>query len=287
MKELVIISGKGGTGKTSVTGALAYLAEKTVFADCDVDAADLHLVLKPDTVTETPFWGMQMPVIDNTLCSQCGRCRELCRFDAISENFEIDPVNCEGCAVCVWNCPENAITLHDHQAGVLYISNTERGTMVHARLGAGEENSGKLVTQVRAEAKKIAEQQNAALILVDGPPGIGCPVIASLGGADLLLVVTEPSLSAVHDMKRAVALARHFNVPAAICINKFDINPEITREISEYGQKNNIEILTGIPYNANILQAQKLGKSIFALQDKELDKCFRQLWQQLKTILNI
>ncbi|HPG40962.1 MAG TPA: ATP-binding protein [bacterium] len=287
MKELVIISGKGGTGKTSVTGALAYLAENAVFADCDVDAADLHLVLKPQIISEEPFWGMPKPVIDSDLCTQCGRCRELCRFDAITTDFRIDPVNCEGCAVCVWNCPEKAISLHDHQSGVLFISATARGPMVHARLDAGEENSGKLVSKVRTKAKEIAETGKSGMILVDGPPGTGCPVIASLGGADLLLIVTEPSLSAVHDMKRTVALARHFNVPAALCINKCDINADITKEITEYGKKNNIEILAEIPYNANILLAQKLGKSVFMLNDVGLNTRFRQLWQKIQTILNI
>jgi len=224
MKELVILSGKGGTGKTTITAAFASLAENMVLCDCDVDAADLHLILKPDFNTTSDFKGGNEAVIDQDKCTECGRCIEVCRFDAVNSIFQVDPIACEGCGVCVDLCPEQAIDFPETICGQWYISDTRLGPMVHARLGIAQENSGKLVSLVRQEAKKIAQKKDLNLILTDGPPGVGCPVIASIGQATSILIIAEPTVSGIHDMERVGQLSRHFNIPAMILINKFDLN---------------------------------------------------------------
>ncbi|MGB5619991.1 MAG: ATP-binding protein, partial [Desulfobacterales bacterium] len=234
MHELIVISGKGGTGKTSLVAAFASLAENKVLCDADVDAADLHLVMAPDIRQREPFTSGHTAVIENKRCTECGLCRELCRWDAIAEDFAVDAVACEGCGVCVHFCPEKAIDFPENSCGEWFVSETRFGPMVHARLGIAEENSGKLVALVRQEARKLAEARGVNLILTDGPPGVGCPVIASMGGASGVLIVAEPSVSGVHDMERVVQLAAHFNVPAMVCVNKFDINTEKSRQIEEF-----------------------------------------------------
>ena len=219
MREMIVISGKGGTGKTSLMAAFASLAENKVLCDADVDAADLHLIMEPEIIKRSNFKSGHSAVVHAAKCTECGLCRYLCRWQAISPNFEVDPISCEGCGVCVYFCPEQAIDFPENTCGEWFISNTRLGPMVHARLGIAEENSGKLVTLVRREARKLAEEKGLDLILTDGPPGVGCPVIASIGGADAILIVTEPTVSGRHDMQRVAQLAAHFKVPAMICIN--------------------------------------------------------------------
>ena len=218
MKEIVILSGKGGTGKTTIVGSFAALAERKVLADCDVDAADLYLLLSPSRKQKSEFWSGQVAVINEEKCTQCDLCQELCRFDAIID-FKIDPVSCEGCGFCSHICPVEAITMRENMAGHWFISETKYGPLVHARLGIAQENSGKLVAVVRQQAKKIAENEGADLIISDGPPGIGCPVISSLSGVSLALLVTEPTLSGMHDLERVLGVCHHFGIPALVCIN--------------------------------------------------------------------
>ncbi|MBN1467048.1 P-loop NTPase [candidate division KSB1 bacterium] len=270
MKEIVIISGKGGTGKTSVAGALATLLPRAILADCDVDAPDLHLLLQPYIRKRESFSGSKVARIDESLCSACGICRQVCRFDAITPDYRVDEMSCEGCGVCVWNCPEEAISFLPRDSGEWYISTTRFGEMVHARLHPGEENSGKLVTQVRTIARDRAERQDLDFLLVDGPPGVGCPVIAAIGGADLLLVVTEPTRSAIHDMGRVLQLARHFDVPAGICVNKYDLNEEMAQEIVEFCRRENVPLLGKIAYDPQFVEAQVQGKTILELNSAAL-----------------
>jgi MinD superfamily P-loop ATPase len=224
MKEIVIISGKGGTGKTTLCASFASLARDAVIADCDVDAADLHLLLAPRVLQEADFVGGRTPVIDSELCAECGDCQAWCRFDAIELDIDagyiIDPLACEHCALCAYVCPEEAISMQSSVSGRWFISETAQGKLVHARLAPGEDNSGKLVTLVRREARRLAEETGARWILNDGPPGVGCPVTAAITGVDLALIVTEPTLSGIHDMQRVEALCRHFQIPALVCINK-------------------------------------------------------------------
>jgi MinD superfamily P-loop ATPase len=263
MKELIVISGKGGTGKTSLMGAFAYLAENKVLCDADVDAADLHLLTNPSVRQQHDFKSGHTAFIDKGGCTACGMCRDLCRWDAIDDDFIIDPIACEGCGVCVYFCPEKTIEFPENTCGEWYISDTRFGPMVHARLGIAEENSGKLVTLVRSEAKKLAEQIAAPLILTDGPPGVGCPVIAAIGGANGVLAVAEPSVSGIHDLKRVCQLAAHFKVPAMICINKFDLNMAMTEEIESYARSSGIECLGRIPFDPVFTHAMVQAQTIF------------------------
>ena len=263
MRELIVISGKGGTGKTSLTAAFATLAENKVLCDADVDAADLHLLTAPKIIQRSNFQGGCCAVIDRDKCTQCGLCIELCRFDAIDQTYEVDRIDCEGCGVCVDFCPEQAIDFPVKTCGEWYISETRFGPMVHARLGIAEENSGKLVTLVRQEAKKIAEKKNLDLIITDGPPGIGCPVIASIGGASAVLIVTEPTVSGIHDMERVVQLADHFHVPAMICVNKFDLNMEQTKAIEHFAKEKKMPVLGEIPFDPIFIESMVRGQTIF------------------------
>lgn len=286
MKELVVISGKGGTGKTSVLGALASLANNAVLADCDVDAANLHVLLKPDVQKRSSFIGGKIARINSTKCISCGICRDVCRFDAITAHYKVDEIACEGCGVCVWNCPEEAISFDDQKNGEWFISKTRFGDMVHARLGIAEENSGKLVSLVRNEAKKLAKENGKDLLLVDGPPGTGCPVIAAIGGADAVLIVVEPTLSAIHDMQRVIKLARHFDVPAKIVINKTDLNSTLTSEITTYCEHEHLPIAGTIPYNLDIVRAQMNGQTVMEFGNESLKAQFSELWKNLQVILS-
>jgi len=272
MKEIVVISGKGGTGKTSITASLAALAQNAVVADCDVDAADLHLLLQPKIVSTADFSGGKKARVITDKCTSCGKCHEVCNFDApkldgpgndiVEKTYAIDPVACEGCSVCVEFCPAKAIEFKEVTNGQWFISDTRFGPMVHARLGIAEENSGKLVTLVRKEAKRIAVEQNKEIIIVDGSPGIGCPVIASITGADLALIVTEPTMSALHDLNRIAELAGHFNIPTAICINKYDINPELADKIEKDAKAKKLNVVSRIPYDTQVTKAQLEAKTI-------------------------
>ncbi len=255
MKELVIISGKGGSGKTCLCAAFASLAQNRVLCDADVDAADLHLLMNPKIKQRTDFMGGGLAEIVPEKCTQCGLCQELCRFDAVSDDFKIDPVGCEGCGVCVDLCPEQAIDFPIQKCGEWFISDTRFGQMVHARLGIAEENSGKLVTVVRKQAAQLAAETDADLIITDGPPGIGCPVIASVGGAYAVLIVAEPTVSGLHDMERVARLAAHFKVPAWVCVNKYDLNMEQTRAIELLALKHTMTVMGRVPFDPSFTKA--------------------------------
>lgn len=286
MKELVIISGKGGTGKTSISASFAALAENPVIADCDVDAADLHLLLDPAIRQKQDFRSGRCAIIAPERCVGCGKCAALCRFGAIqlSSNqgrYIIDPAACEGCKVCVQFCPTGAIDFPERLCGEWMISTTRYGTLVHARLHAGGENSGKLVTCVRNAARTEAEKSGASIIITDGPPGIGCPVIASVTGASLVLIVTEPTVSGEHDLKRVLKLAQHFRIPAAICVNKWDLNPEATERIERLAYAQGASIAGRVRYDAAVTTAQLVEKTVVESGAAAGDD-IRELWKNLR-----
>jgi MinD superfamily P-loop ATPase len=288
MNEIVIISGKGGTGKTSVTASFAVLADRPVICDCDVDAADLHLVLEPHIRERHEFRSGHEAIIRQEACTACGICAELCRFGAIKTLqtgeggflFSIDPVSCEGCRVCVRFCPADAIDFPERHCGQWFVSDTRCGPMVHARLGVAAENSGKLVSTVRREARHLAEEENYQIVIVDGPPGIGCPVIASVTGATQVLIVTEPTVSGEHDLERVLALTRHFQIPAAICVNKWDINPDMTQRIEEKAQKTGALIAGRIRYDSAVTQAQIQQKAVVEIEAACAQDVI-QIWKKL------
>ncbi|MBN1796659.1 MAG: ATP-binding protein [Sedimentisphaerales bacterium] len=290
MKEIVVISGKGGTGKTSIVGCFAALAQNAVLADCDVDAADLHLILKPDIKETHDFSGGKQARIIADKCKGCGKCAEVCKFDAIAldsatQKYTVKKTGCEGCGVCRYFCPVDAIAFANAVNGQWFISETRFGTLAHAKLGPGEENSGKLVTLLRKKAKEIAQQQDKDLIIVDGSPGIGCPVIASITGADLALIVTEPTMSGLHDLKRVASLAVQMNVPAAVCVNKYDINKSNTKKIEEYANANQITLTEKIAYSNDFTAAQIQAESICEYTTNGSAEHVRNLWQKTLKIL--
>jgi len=329
VKEIVIISGKGGTGKTSLTAAFAALSRNTVMADCDVDAADLHLVLAPRILRREDFRCGHEAVIRQQDCIGCGACLARCRFGAVrqvdgAENaflagartacdncadgckrscpvkfadileamraaggsskdhaFAIDPTACEGCGVCVWACPVKAIDFPERLGGEWYVSDTRHGPLVHARLVPGGENSGKLVSKVREAALSLAGERGADLVLVDGPPGVGCAVIASVTGASRVLIVTEPTLSGAHDMARVLELARHFDIPAAVCVNKCDLNEEMTERIEVEARQAGAAVAGRVRYDRAVTAAQIQGKAVVELPDSVAGKDIRAVWEQL------
>ncbi len=284
MKELVILSGKGGTGKTSITGSFAALARNAVLADCDVDAADLHLLLGPNVRARHDFISGNEAIIDPSRCTQCGTCAELCRFQAISRKngrITLDPFGCEGCGVCVEFCPEQAIAFPERHCGEWYESDTVYGPMVHAKLAPAAENSGKLVTRVRTAARAEAEKRGAELILIDGPPGIGCPVIASLSGATAVLVVTEPTVSGEHDLGRVLQLAKHFRVPAMVCVNKWDLNPETTLRIEQTTVAAGAVPVGRIPYDTIFTTAMINGRTVVDYPESKAAENIVRIWEQL------
>jgi MinD superfamily P-loop ATPase len=289
MKELIVISGKGGTGKTSLIAAFASLAQNKVLCDADVDAADLHLIMDPHVSRGADFKSGHTADIDSSKCSECGLCVELCQFGAISDDFKVNPVDCEGCGVCVYFCPEKAIDFPENTCGQWFISDTRFGPMVHARLGIAEENSGKLVTLVRQESRRLAEQKNLDLILTDGPPGVGCPVIASIGGASAVLVVAEPTLSGIHDMQRVLQLANHFKVPALVCVNKFDLNLDLTCNIEKFARDEGLPYLGRIPFDPIFTEAMVQGQTIFEYDNhSSVGHTVKEIWNNLseKLVLN-
>lgn len=255
MKQILVISGKGGTGKTMLTASFAALAQNKVMVDCDVDAADLHLVLHPDIRETHEFRSGMTAVLDQSLCIRCGKCRELCRFDAVRESFVIDRIDCEGCGLCARICPAGAITMEENLSGEWYISDTAYGPLVHAKLGIAEENSGKLVAKVRQAAKELAERRASDYVIIDGPPGIGCPVIAALSGVDRAIVVTEPTLSGLHDLKRVIEVAQHFKIAAGVVINKSDLNPVNAGVIGEYCRSVHAEVIGNIPFSRQVSES--------------------------------
>ncbi|MFW6121849.1 MAG: ATP-binding protein [Petrotogales bacterium] len=285
MKQLTVISGKGGTGKTSITAAFATLAHNAVFADCDVDAADLHLILKPAFKKTMGFHGLDIVHIDKDLCIDCKKCYESCKFDAIDEEINLIKESCEGCGVCEYVCPVDAITMKERDSGFAYISETRFGPMAHAVLRTAEEASGKLVTLVRENAKKLAEEKRKDFIIIDGPPGIGCPVIASLTGVDLVLIVTEPTLSAIHDLERILGVAQHFEIPAVVCINKYDINLDNAEKIKRYCKDNNINIVGKLPYDTVVSEAMIHEQSVIEFSNAELSDDIAQMWNKVEEVL--
>jgi len=286
MKEIVVLSGKGGTGKTSIVASFASLAQSKVLADCDVDAADLHLLLKPQAKEEKEFWSGQTAFIDEDKCTECGLCQELCRFGAIKD-FKVDPLSCEGCGFCYQVCPVDAITMKDSMSGHSFISETKYGYLCHARLGIAQENSGKLVALVRQDAKLIAERENLDYIITDGPPGIGCPVISSLSGASLALLVTEPTLSGIHDLERVIGVCRHFGVPVLVCVNKYDLNEENTYRIESYCGDEGIELAARIPFDNVMTEAIVQGLPVVEYSDNsKVTQQIKKLWQVIPAKLN-
>lgn len=292
MKELVVISGKGGTGKTSVVASLASLAKPLVLVDCDVDAADLHLVLEPRVITRESFLGGSKARIKSGHCTACGKCEELCRFDAIyfdgpgngraAKTFRIDRLACEGCGVCVDHCDHGAIEFAPAVAGQWFLSETRCGPLVHAKLGIAADNSGKLVTQIRRAAQQAAVKHHLDLILCDGSPGIGCPVIASLTGASFALFVVEPTSSGLHDFHRVAQLARRLAVPGGIVINKADLNLEMAEQLQRAAEAYGIEPMGSIPYDPEVTRAQIAGRSVVEFSSGAAAKAIRWIWIQVQ-----
>jgi MinD superfamily P-loop ATPase len=292
MKQLVILSGKGGTGKTSVAAALAHLASQEmpiVLADADVDAANLELVLNPTRLEEHAFMGGQLAVIDADKCTVCGTCYDVCRFEAIlpgDDTYRVDPLACEGCASCVYQCPEEAIHAEERQAGLWFRSDTRFGPLFHAHLFAAQENSGKLVTMVKQQGRLLGLDQGRELLIVDGPPGIGCPVISASAGADLALLVVEPTVSGIHDLERALGTVMHFRVPALVCINKADLNPAQTAAIEAYCQAQGIEVVGTLPFDTVVTEAMVHGQPVTAYQpDGAMATALREAWSRLQARL--
>lgn len=288
MKEIVVISGKGGTGKTSIVASFAALADKKVLADCDVDAADLHLVLNPRIERREDFSGGKKAKIVEDECIACDRCIEECRFEAISypvsENGNvpsINPIFCEGCGVCVRVCPVEAISFEPAVNGEWYVSSTNYGPMVHARLGMAEGNSGKLVTQIRQEARDIAKREGLEYIIVDGSPGVGCPVIASITGSDLVLVVTEPTLSGQHDLLRVAELTAHFRIPTVVCVNKWDLNPDIAEQIEKEAADHGVKAAGRVRYDTAITKAQIVKTSVVEYTGGAVSEDIKSLWRNV------
>ena len=296
MKQLVILSGKGGTGKTSLAAAFAHLASQSplanrvVLADADVDAANLELVLQPRLLVQEDFRGGQVAVIDENTCASCGDCEAVCRFDAIHHTdglYTVDPIACDGCAACVYQCPNESISMHEQVAGKFCVSDTRYGPLYHANLYPGRENSGKLVTLVKQRARLQALDEKSQMVLVDGPPGIGCPVIAAASGADLALVVTEPTAAGVHDMKRILETTEHFHLPSLVCINKADVYLLGRKLIEAYCWDNDFEIVGLIPFDEAVTEAMVHGKPITAYRSESpASQALKEIWSRLQTYLD-
>ena len=285
MKQVTVLSGKGGTGKTTITASFVALSENTVSADCDVDASNLHLLLDPEIKEVIEFKGLNVAEIDREKCTKCGRCIELCRFNAITD-YSVDPIRCEGCKVCVVNCPAGAIEFNERVCGNAYISETKYGPMSHARLTPGMENSGKLVTLVRQNASKLAGEQEKDMVLIDGSPGIGCPVIASLANVEYAVIVVEPTLSGIHDLKRVLELVYHFNVKPLVIINKYDINRENTTALEYYCKENNITLLGKIPFDSLVTDSMVMGKPVVEYDPNAASsRAIKKVWKRFNATL--
>lgn len=286
MKQLTVISGKGGTGKTTVSAAFASLASRHVVADADVDAANLHLVLAPQIKETEEFYGSRIPVLDRSMCDQCGLCVTHCRFEAIHD-YCIDPIACEGCGVCAFVCPRGAIHMEEKRCGRCFSSETRFGPLVHARLAAGVGNSGKLVTMVRKKARAIAEQADKHLIIIDGPPGIGCPVMAAVTGVDLLVAVTEPTLSAIEDFRRVFKVAQQFNIPCMVIINKNDVNPDNAQRIRCYCARKEITVAGELPFDPAVVRAMVAGQTIIEYHRGQVSKALESAWHKVRDRLEL
>lgn len=288
MKQITILSGKGGTGKTTIAAAFAALAKRVVVADCDVDAPNLHMLLHPEVLEAKDFIGSRVAVIDEAKCIKCDACRERCPFDAITHDIKVDPFSCEGCGVCKIVCPVSAVTLAERVSGHIYVSRMKYGFMVHALLNPGEANSGRLVTMVRQHAKSLAEKERIDLLINDGPPGIGCPVIASVAGVDAGLVVTEPTMSGIYDLERAIQLLRHFNVRAFVCVNMYDINEENADKILRFCEENGLEVVGRIPFNPVVTEAMLNGKTIIEHSPgSNVAREITAMWNRIRTELSL
>lgn len=286
MKQITVLSGKGGTGKTTLVASLAVLAGNIVVTDCDVDAPDLHMLLKPEIIKEQEFRGGKVAVINKAKCIDCGKCEEECRFNAIKD-VKVDPVLCEGCGVCAYICPAEAIELREQVCGHAYISKIKYGFMSHARLNPGEENSGKLVTLVRQNARQTAEDHNLDLILNDGSPGIGCPVIASISGVDLGVIVVEPTLSGIHDMERALKLLEHFKVKPMVGINKYDLNIQNTEGIEEFCADNDVDVVGKVSFDPIVTEAMVSGKPVLEHSpESKVSKEIKDVWEKISKTFN-
>ena len=281
VKRLLVMSGKGGTGKTTVMASLAALAEHPILADCDVDAPDLHLLLKPEVQETREYYGLQTASLDGSLCTMCGLCRQVCRYDAISNDITIDEVSCEGCSACTIVCPEDAITMKDTVTGEVYISTTRLGPMAHARLKAGEEASGKLVMEVRGASDDLAVEHGSELVLIDGPPGIGCPAISALSGVDAILIVAEPTLSGRQGMSRVVELAEHFAIPAMAVVNRAELNPEVATVIEHWCTGQGVTVFDRLPYDRAATDAMVAMKTVVEYNDGPLAQSLRALGERL------
>ncbi len=292
IKQLLIASGKGGTGKTSICAALASLADKALFADCDVDASDLHLILAPKIFHQEVFYSGKEAEISANLCTSCGKCADLCRFEAVISDkaypyYHIDPISCDGCGLCKLGCPEGAITMKEKECGNCYLSDTRFGMMVHARLHPGGENSGKLVHWVRQTALAHAQEKQLQYVLIDGPPGIACPVIAALSCCDASLIVIEPSLSSQHDAMRMINLSRHFNIPALIVINKWDIDSMQADNILQMAKREKLQVVGQLPYDADFIKAMIKGQSIIEYAPKGASAIeLETIWKRIKETLS-
>jgi len=284
MKELVVISGKGGTGKTSLTSAFAQLeGKKAVVADCDVDAANLHIISEADFGLSEDFYSGFLAFIDKEKCSECGKCIEVCHFDAISDDSIVDPISCEGCGYCSLVCPEEAIAMEESFTGKLFQSKTRfNNTLIHARLAIGGENSGKLVSAVKNRAREIAKEQECEMTIIDGSPGIGCTVIASLSGASLALIVSEPSISGYNDMVRLHGLITKFGIQSAILINKSDLNDTYYKETVSFAEKNGIPIVGEVPYDLSFTEALAKGETIIEFSHSEISDALKRIWIKIK-----
>lgn len=281
-REIVVISGKGGTGKTSIAAAFASLMENGVLCDADVDAANLHLLLKPKVLESHPFMGGGIAEIRNEDCVACGVCLDVCKFDAISEDYHVDPIGCEGCGVCVDMCPQEAIDFPTQQCGEWFHSETRFGPMIHAGLGIAEENSGKLVSLVRQQGRELAEAEGRNLLLTDGPPGVGCPVIAAVGGASALVIVVEPTVSGLHDMQRVAHLGQHFGVPGMVAVNKFDLNVEMTEKIEAWAVEQSLGLVGRIPFDSSFVKAMVAAENIIEFApESDAAKAVREIWKKV------
>lgn len=282
MKKITIISGKGGTGKTSLTASFAAITRnRAILVDGDVDAANLSMITGPTSSEKFEFRASRVVDINKEKCEDCGLCFDLCRFAAISGDYVVDPISCEGCGFCYHVCPHDAIRMREELSGLWYISQTPYGILVHARLGIAEENSGKLVTTIRTRGEELAVSGNKEYIIIDGPPGIGCPVIASLTGVDAALIVTEPSVSGIHDLERILAVCRHFDVPAAVCINRYDLDEERSAVIESYCLNENICIAGKIPYDKIFTEAMIQGLPVVEYDNGQLSAKINAVWEHL------
>lgn len=281
MKQITVISGKGGTGKTVLTASFAALSKNACFVDCDVDAADLHLLLGPKVEEEHTFQSGRTARIDKEICTECGECRKICRFDAITDDFNVDPISCEGCGICRLVCPSRAMNMEENISGEWFVSDTKYGPFVHAKLGIAEENSGKLVMKIRQAAQWIAEKKKLDHILIDGPPGIGCPVVASLSGVDMALIVTEPTIAGIHDMERIADVAIHFSIPTKVIINKYDINLSNAKSINEICRQRSIEVLAHLPFSEKFVHSMVQGMPMPEFSNDGLKKQLVDIWRRI------